>query len=135
MKVLGVVCIVAVIVALLLSYSPSMADRYENFLLDMDVSARMEVAITQVARGNDFPMLRENLTMLATDLQAYPISDEYVRQANDLFVQATTLLLACLDAKESGQPYESELEQAYASYRLARETCYLLKRSDDVTAV
>ncbi len=84
--------VVLTFVLTLCSCAISPGERYNNFIDDLDVVTRMEVALQQQKEGGMTAYVTADMETLEQDLSTLRTSDDELLRINENFVEATRLL-------------------------------------------
>lgn len=116
--------IAIILFSILLLFSCAFPDvqRYDDFLMDLDVYNRLDIAFYEVQREDASLYTKADLGTLVEDLNTLGLTGEEVKDINVFFKEAAGYLTNGIAAYESGQDalYEELLEDATYSYEHAK---------------
>jgi len=100
----------------------SVAEQYNNFLLDLDIIVRMEVSFAKVEQGDTGVFLKRDLDSLREDIGSVSWEDENAAAVSGQLDGAVRLLLESVEAREEGGAgaAEERYDEAVESFAQAR---------------
>lgn len=98
------------------------AEQYNNFLLDLDIMSRTEVAFAKVEREESVFFLKRDLDALREDIESVSWENETAAGITGALSGAARLLAESLEAREAGEEDVALalLGEAAASFEQAR---------------
>lgn len=131
MKKFVAVLLLAAVLFLLTSCTLDPFEEYENFVMDMDINARIEDALTGVAKGDASPFFERSVESIYYDLENFneddyktgilkqPIREDYTAgNINNYYIDCIRLLLFAIDENRAGNTQKAKLyyDQAMDKY-------------------
>ncbi len=123
MKKLAVVSLLVAAVFLFTACVQDPFEEYENFVNDLDVSARIEDAINGVGQGNTSAFFVDEIKTLYEDLGTFDQNNDSALEINQFYSTSVKDLLSAIDERKVGNYdlAESWLNDAVERYQSAQE--------------
>lgn len=122
MKKLALIALIAAAILFLSACIQDPFEEYENFVNDLDISARIEDAINSASQGDTSPFFVGEVQTLYEDLGTFAQQDESAHIINEHYSSTVQLVLDAINARESGDAEQSRrlLDRAQDTYRDAQ---------------
>jgi hypothetical protein len=102
-KKLAVISLIVSIVFFLTACVQDPFEEYENFVNDLDISARIEDAINSANQGDTSPFFVSEVNALLEDLQTFDQTDEQAHSINQFYSDSVKDVLSAIDARKAGK--------------------------------
>ena len=135
MKKIMLSLLLAVLLLMLTACALDPFEEYENFVMDMDINARIEDTLTDAYKGNTSPFFISSVEALYFDLQSFnaddyqsgifqdPIEmDHTAGDINTYYLDCVTLIDAAIEQNIKNNPNTAKLylDQALEKYQSAQ---------------
>ncbi len=136
MKKFTAFALIVAILFLLAACTLDPFEEYENFVMDMDINARIEDAFSGVEKGDISPFFVSSVEAIYYDLNSFneddymtgllqdPIEKDYTAgNINNYYIDCVLLLLRAIEQNKAGNSQQAKLyyEQALTKYEGAQE--------------
>jgi len=127
--------LVAAVLFLLAACTLDPFEEYENFVMDMDINARIEDAMNGVEKGDTSPFFESSVKSIYFDLESFneddyrtglinqPVQADYTAgNINNYYLDCVQLLLRAIEQNKAGNKQQAKLyyDQAIERYQGAQ---------------
>ncbi|WP_066687973.1 hypothetical protein [Christensenella intestinihominis] len=112
------ILVIAIVLSVMLgACSLTPADRYDNFINDLDAITRLQTGLQQMENGGLTLYVRADMKTLERELSSLDTPDKEIREINENFVGTARLLQESMDAvKDDEDAAHAFLEAAKDSF-------------------
>lgn len=122
MKKLALVSLIAAAVFFLTACAQHPFEEYENFVNDLDISARIEDAIYTANQGNTSDFFINEVQTIYEDLDAFEQASSIAHEINSDYSASVQSILHSIDLRKTGDAHQAktQLDQAMNSFSSAQ---------------
>lgn len=132
-KRIAALCIALMIcLGLLCGCGVSDAEKYDNFLLDLDIEGRLNDLAYLLGRGQHSPGIRTELNTIYYDLKTLDIDNPEIQAVNNQYIECVQIFLEAANHNYKGRPEKAKeyLDTALNVFHNANRDLSAYKRKE-----